>query len=138
MAYSFRKMFFIGENLKHVYMAYYFLEFLIFFWLTLVVYFSPHQRNFVYKYKLQWKPILNNRNKNKEKYIFTSLWYWYWKINIGEILILYIPYQQFLIFLIFMNTFSDVAVCRCFSKLMLLKISQYSELQRDSTTGVFL
>ena len=31
LAYSFRKMFLIGQNLKHVHMAYSFLELLIFF-----------------------------------------------------------------------------------------------------------
>ena len=36
LAYSFRKMFFIGQNLKHVYMTYSFFELLIFFWLTVV------------------------------------------------------------------------------------------------------
>ena len=36
LAYSFRKMFFIGQNLKYVHMTYSFLELLIFFWLTLV------------------------------------------------------------------------------------------------------
>ena len=34
LAYSFQKMFFIGQNLKHVHMAYSFLKLLIFFWLT--------------------------------------------------------------------------------------------------------
>ena len=36
LAYSFRKMFFIGQNSKHVRIRYSFLELLIFFWLTLV------------------------------------------------------------------------------------------------------
>ena len=36
MAYSFRKMLLIGQNLKHVHMTYSFLELLIFFWLTQV------------------------------------------------------------------------------------------------------
>ena len=36
LAYSFRKMFFIGQNLKHVYATYFFLERLDSFWLTLV------------------------------------------------------------------------------------------------------
>ena len=40
LAYSFRKMFFIGQNLKHVHMTYSFLERLIFSWLTLVNIFS--------------------------------------------------------------------------------------------------
>ena len=36
LAYSFGKMFFIGQNLKHVHITYSFLELLIFFWLALV------------------------------------------------------------------------------------------------------
>ena len=35
MAYSFRKMFFIGQSLNHVHITHSFLELLIFFWLTL-------------------------------------------------------------------------------------------------------
>ena len=35
-----------------------------------------------------------------------------------------------------MNTFSEAAVCRCSSKLVLLKISQYSEL-KETPTQVF-
>ena len=58
VAYSFRRMFFIGQNLKHVLMTYSFLKLLIFFLLTLIqkykyslfgAYFSPHQRNIVCK-----------------------------------------------------------------------------------------
>ena len=47
-------------------------------------------------------------------------------------------YEQSLLFLSFMNTFSEAAVRRRSLKYMLLKISQYSELKRDSNTGVFL
>ena len=36
LAYSFRKIFFIGQNLKHVHMTYSLLELLIFFWLAVV------------------------------------------------------------------------------------------------------
>ena len=36
-AYSFRNIFFIGQNLKHGHMVYSFLELLIFFWLILVI-----------------------------------------------------------------------------------------------------
>ena len=36
MAYSFQKMFFIGQYLKHVHMTYLFLELLVFCWLILV------------------------------------------------------------------------------------------------------
>ena len=36
-----------------------------------------------------------------------------------------------------MNTFSEATIRRCSSKWVLLKIAQYSELKRDSNTGVF-
>ena len=42
LAYSFRKMLFIGQNLKYVHMTYSFLELLIFFLLTLLRFFSHH------------------------------------------------------------------------------------------------
>ena len=53
-AYSFRKMLFIGQNLKHVHMTYSFLE----LFLVFGVYFSPHQGNIVCEYKLCGKPIM--------------------------------------------------------------------------------
>ena len=58
LAYSFQKMFFIGQNLKHVHMTNS-CDLLIKFskYLLLGVYFSLQQRNTVYKYKLQRKPI---------------------------------------------------------------------------------
>ena len=55
------KCFSLVRILKHVHMAYSFLELLIFFCLTLeviCVYFSPHQRNNVREYKLHGKPIM--------------------------------------------------------------------------------
>ena len=65
MAYSFRKMFFIGQNLKHIHMAYSFIELLIFFWLTLVdtlclEFISHHAKKIFYEneYKLHVKPIM--------------------------------------------------------------------------------
>ena len=48
------------------------------------------------------------------------------------------PYESILIFLSFVNTFSEAAICRCSLKYVLLKFSQYSELKRESSTGVFL
>ena len=39
LAYSFRKMFFIGQNLNHVHMTYSFLELLIFFLTQVDIYF---------------------------------------------------------------------------------------------------
>ena len=54
LAYGFRKMFFISQNLKNVHMTYSFLEHLSFFRLDILfrVYLSPHQRNIVCEYKL--------------------------------------------------------------------------------------
>ena len=57
-------MFFIGQNLKDVHMTYSFPKLLIFFWLTLFsvrVYFSPYQKNIVFKwneYKFHGKAIM--------------------------------------------------------------------------------
>ena len=62
MAYSFQKMFFIGQNLKHIHMMYYFLKLLIFFWLTLhcLEFISDHAKEVLHvkKYKLHGKPIM--------------------------------------------------------------------------------
>ena len=57
-------MFFIAQNVKHIYIAYSFLEFLIFFWLTvadiLIAWslFLTYHRNIVCVYKFQRKPIM--------------------------------------------------------------------------------
>ena len=56
-------MFFIGQNLKQIHMTYSFLELLIFLEVLSRVYFSLHQKNSVYKYKLQGKPIVKEINK---------------------------------------------------------------------------
>ena len=63
MAYRFRKMIFNGQNLKHVHMRFFFLNFWSFFikpskCLLFGVYFSLHQGNAAYKYKVQRKPII--------------------------------------------------------------------------------
>ena len=47
LAYIFRKMFFIGQNLKHVHMTYSFLELFIFFGLTLDI-ISHHTKEILY------------------------------------------------------------------------------------------
>ena len=70
MVYSFRKMFFIGQNLKHVHMTNSFLELLIFF--CLEFYFSPHQR--IYR---PW--IQTSWETNHEIPKWTCLWHWCWK-----------------------------------------------------------
>ena len=61
LAYSFRKMFLIGQNLKHVHMAYSFLELLIFFFR---LYFKPNQRKMVCEYKRHGKPFMKIRIMN--------------------------------------------------------------------------
>ena len=78
MAYNFRKMFFTGQNLKHVLITYSFLELLIYF--------------------QSW-------NENQEIYIFTCFWYWRWKILFFYVELKKIPYQQLLTFLSFINIF---------------------------------
>ena len=75
LAYSFRKIFFIGQNLKHVHMTYSFLELLIFFWLTQVdiyclEFISHHITEILYlntnsKGNQSW-------NKNKHFHLFLS------------------------------------------------------------------
>ena len=112
LAYSFRKIFSIGQNLKHIHMTHSFFELLIFFWLTLVtkyllfeVYFSLHQRNTVYKYSLQRKTIIKEIQIDLHFHlplilILKSLFFPY-RVKI--------PYQQFLIiFFSFMKTFLKV------------------------------
>ena len=49
-----------------------------------------------------------------------------------------IPDQQFLIFLSFMNTFSEAVIRRCSSKQLLLRILQHSESKRDSSASFFI
>ena len=69
MVYSFRKMFFIGQNLKQVHMKYSFLELLIFFCLKFIFH---HTRNIVCEYKLHGKLIMKYQS-------WTCFWYWCWK-----------------------------------------------------------
>ena len=100
MAYSFRKMFFIGQNLKHVHMTYYFLELLIFFWLTQVdiyclEFISHHITEILYlntnsKGNQAW-------NKNKHFHLFLS-----WNKNKHFYLLnIIIPHEKSF----FLNTF---------------------------------
>ena len=73
---SFRKIFSIGQNLKHVHMTCYFLEFLVFFWLTLVngyclEFISHHIKEILYinassRGNQSW-------NKNKHFHLFLIL-----------------------------------------------------------------
>ena len=66
------------------------------------VYYSPHHRNIVSKYKLQRKPIIK-----KQAFSLVSFMK---KTNILKVKKLKIPYEQSLIFTSFMNTFSEAAV----------------------------
>ena len=115
LAYSFRKMFFIGQNLKHVHMTYSFLELLIFFWLTQVdIYcleFISHHITEILHLNTNSKGN-QSWNKNKDFHLFLS-----WKTSFFNI---NIPYGQSF-FLSFKNTFLEVAVRRCFFKVGALK-----------------
>ena len=76
LAYIFRKMFFIGQNLKHVHMTYSFLELLIFFWLTQVdidclEFISHHNKEMLYLNTNSKR--IQSWNKNKRFHLFLSL-----------------------------------------------------------------
>ena len=126
LAYSFRKMFFIGQNLKHVHMTYSFLELLIFFWLTQVdiyslKFISHHITEILYLETDQTPKETNHEIKTS---IFTCFFHEI-KTNIFTCFFnvkLKIPYEQSLFFLIFMNTFSEAAVLKqwCFSANLLI------------------
>ena len=91
MAYSFQKIIFIGQNLKHFRMTYSFLELLIFFlikssrYLAFGVYFSPQQywcwKNLFFYVNL--KPLMNNFNFSQfYKHVFrSSRWQIFFKIG---------------------------------------------------------
>ena len=113
LIYSYWKMFFIGQNSKHVHMPCFFLT----FYLLLInlckyligVYFSLHQRNTLYKYKLRRKVMV--------KKIQIDMHFHLSKILILRNPVVFfccflffssrvkIPYQQLLIFFGFMDTF---------------------------------
>ena len=83
LAYFLWNMFFIGQNLKHVYMTYSFLELLIFFWLPLAdIYcleFFSHYIKEILDLNINSK---RNQSSNRNKVINISfcLWYWFCKI----------------------------------------------------------
>ena len=141
MAYSFWKLFFIGQNLNHVHMTYSFLELLIFFWLTQVdiyclEFISHHITEILY---LNTKSKGNQSwNKNKHFHLFfheikTNIFNCFFNIKLE------MPYEQSLFFSVSWahfrkQLFEDVLQNRC----SFLKISQYSELKSDSNRGAFL
>ena len=78
MAYSFREMFFIGQNLNCVHMTYSFLELLIFFWLTQVDIYSQvdiYCLEFISHHITEILYLNSNRNQswNKNKHFHLSL-----------------------------------------------------------------
>ena len=81
MANSFLKIFFMGQNLKHVHMTCSFLELLIFFlvscsrYLVFRAYLSSWQRNIV----CEWIQTSQETNHEIKANIFTYFWYWCWK-----------------------------------------------------------
>ena len=89
MAYSFRKIFFVGQNLKHVHMTYSFLELLIFFWLTL----DHHTKEILHVNT----NFMRNQSWSK-KIIFIYFWYRCWKnlfFNIKLKLLINFNFSQF-------------------------------------------
>ena len=122
MAHNFRKMFFIGQNLKHVSMTYSFLELLIIFLSTLVEIFiiwglflttskkycmliqTPKKTNHEIKTKRYSFSLVSDNDV--EKFCFLC------RVKI--------PYQQFLLFLRFMHfqkqLFADILRNRCSKK----------------------
>ena len=112
MAYNFRKTFFIGQNLKQIHMAYCFIELLILFWLTLVnIYCLDFNSHYINKIL-----YVNQNSKGKQSWNKTKR-YTFWlvfDIDVKKSCLcqcrIKIPYQLFLIFLSFMNKFSEVAV----------------------------
>ena len=100
LSYSFQEMFFISQNLKHVYMTYIFLS----FWSSLIN--SIKYLLFeVYMYIQTRKDISHETKTNR----YTSspvsdidvqnFWEFHWRVKI--------LYRQFLIFLSFMNVFRN-------------------------------
>ena len=96
MAYSFRKMLFIGQNWKHVHMTYSFLELLIFFWLTLLFIVWNLFITTSKKYRI-WIQISWETNPEVKTNIFTCFWYWCWKnlfLNVKLKLVIYFNFSQ--------------------------------------------
>ena len=95
----------LGQNLGHIHVACLFIVFLIFVWLSLV----DHQRNTIIKYFGHQRLLFvsacsKSLNKNKEIFIFT----YFSDVNIKEYFFnaeLKIPWQQFLFFPSFRDTF---------------------------------
>ena len=74
MAYSFRKVFFIGHNSKHVHMTYPFFELLVFFWWTVVdIYAWSSKRNISHHTKeilyVNTNFMEKKQSLNKNKYL---------------------------------------------------------------------
>ena len=103
LAYSlFQKIFFSGQNLKHVHMTYSFLEILIFFWLTLEIYCLKFISRFTKDLLHVNLYFMGNQSwsKNKHFYLFLIL-IWRWKnlfFNVKLILLIHFSQLHELIF----------------------------------------
>ena len=126
-------MFFIGQNLKHVHMTCSFLELLIFFGLTLDIsclkFISHPTKEILYVNT----NFMGNQSLSKTKHFHLFLILMLKNVFFNVKLKFLINYN----FLSFINTFSEEAVRTCSSKYAFLKISQYLELKRDSSTESF-
>ena len=130
--------FFTGQNLKHVFITYSFLELLIFFWPTLVYIYCLDWILFFTTLKKYYMWIQTSKEINHEikTNIFTCSWHWCWNIVFLNVKSKFL--RVIFNILSFMNIFSEAVVRRCSSTQVLLKILQYSELKTDFNTDVFL
>ena len=72
LPYSLKKMFFIGQKLKHVHMTYFFPELLIFFWVPLVgIYCLESVSHYVKEILHVNTSYIGNQSWNKNKEIIT-------------------------------------------------------------------
>ena len=139
MAYSFRKMFFIGPSLNHVSMTYSFLELLIFFWLTQIdinclEFISHHITEILYlntnsKGNQSWNKnnhfhLFLSWNKNKHFHLFPE----YKVKNSSWTIFIFSQFHE----RIFRRSRSQM-----FFKIGALKVSQHSGLKGDSNELLF-
>ena len=119
LAYSFQKIFFIGQfkaRSHDIFFSQTFDVLLINSSRHLFVWGLFHFTSKKYFISIQTSNETNHEIETKEIYIYTCFWYWCWKIMLFFWCRVKIPYEQFLIFLSFMIKFSEAAICSCSSK----------------------
>ena len=116
MAYSFREIFSIGQNLNHVHMTYSFLELLIFFWLTQEIFIvwsfflTTSQKYLEYRIWIQTPKETNYEIKTSIFACFfheikTNILTWCFNMKLKFLIYFFL--------LSFISAFSEAAVRRC-------------------------